>query len=765
VTYTAPITASATATGPIGGPSNVAAVSITYTWSNTPTSVNLYYSKATASPWGWLLAGNDATVNGSYPYTIMAGSGTYRWLAVAVGGGSTESAPVGTTVPEASSYVFDDVEPTVFSTVPANAAIGVAMNAPIVITFSESMNIATFAYTIQPNPFGLAVAWSGVNTIVTITHTNFVPTTRYWVNITAARDPAGNNLDPTPYSFYFETAVLPTALAKGPIATSNVAAVTITYNWTLTPASVNLYYTNNGGTTWTLAGTDATVDGNYTYTIAAGDGTYGWLATAAGGETSPPPAGTIPEASPYMLDTVRPASQCVVAGAYWQNAAKIITATATDDRSGVGRVTLYYRYALNNATWGVWTSFNSDTAAPWSWSFTFPKGNGFYEFYTIARDVAGNVELAPATADLRHGYITTGGVGTTPGLSPPGANANKSAVTKAMDLTNQDTATLEFWHKYNMVPGANGGVLMIGFFNHTANAWQYKYVVPSSAYTGNLRLNVTGRVDSFGTFIQWGWNGISGRGTFTWEKVNLNILPYLDTIPDDAWLDQVRVKFQYYQYGGGTGYGWYIDDVRVTVSRPNTAPDATSQDVWHMTTAQHHSGNYSWSNVDPDTGYMKGGIDNYLMSSPIDLTNARMAYLSAYVKFNFNYASGAPPDGFRVEISKDNGVTWSAVNLGVRSAWNVSGTDEDHDDGKIDGKSYTGINDGNYWVSLGSLTRVNVDLSSFSGNAIQIRFRVVTNSDAAYLHYDTNYVFPDPLDEFGGFYIDDVQVQGETILG
>jgi hypothetical protein len=132
------------------------------------------------------------------------------------------------------------------------------------------------------------------------------------------------------------------------------------------------------------------------------------------------------------------------------------------------------------------------------------------------------------------------------------------------------------------------------------------------------------------------------------------------------------------------------------------------------------------------------------------------------VKFNFNYASGAPPDGFRVEISKDNGVTWSAVNLGVRASWNVSGTDTDIKDGKIDGKSYTGLNEGNYWVSLGSLTRVNVDLSSFSGNAIHIRFRVVTNSSPTYAH-NNNGNQANPL--FGGFYIDDVMVMGETILG
>jgi hypothetical protein len=102
----------ATATGPIGGPTNVAAVTLTYGYTGTPTSVNLYYTKSTSSPYTWVLAGNDATVDGSYAYTITAGSGTYGWLASAVGGGSTEPSPPGSTIPpEATSYILDVVAP------------------------------------------------------------------------------------------------------------------------------------------------------------------------------------------------------------------------------------------------------------------------------------------------------------------------------------------------------------------------------------------------------------------------------------------------------------------------------------------------------------------------------------------------------------------------------------------------------------------------------------------------------------------------------
>jgi hypothetical protein len=108
----AAVTATATATGPLGT-SNQVAVTLTYTKTGIPTSINLYYTKNTVSPYTWVLAGNDATPNdGTYAYTITAGAGTYGWLASAVGGGSTEPSPPGTTIaPEATPYILDLTAP------------------------------------------------------------------------------------------------------------------------------------------------------------------------------------------------------------------------------------------------------------------------------------------------------------------------------------------------------------------------------------------------------------------------------------------------------------------------------------------------------------------------------------------------------------------------------------------------------------------------------------------------------------------------------
>ena len=327
---------------------------------------------------------------------------------------------------------------------------------------------------------------------------------------------------------------------------------------------------------------------------------------------------------------------------------------------------------------------------------------------------------------------------------------------------------------------------MVGYKESSASDFKFRYVIPSSAYTGNMRLTDTNRTDDMDVWMRWAWNGVSGGGTFDWEKVSLDILPYVPSgvnalAANYEYREAVKVKFAYYQYGAGTGYGWYIDDVKVTVSRSDLDnPDAETTDIWNRTTADAHSGNYSWSNVDPITGEMKAGIDNYLMSTPIDLTNARSATLSAYFKFNINTANGAPPDGFRVEVSKDNGISWEPINLGVRGAWGISGTGEDDDDNYTDSKTYTGLTDSydpdnpglynpavvaadGYWVEAGTLTRLNCDLTSFSGNAIMIRFRVDTTNHAAYEHDDNTAYGSDP--GFGGFWVDDVIVTGNTILG
>jgi hypothetical protein len=56
---------------------------------------------------------------------------------------------------------------------------------------------------------------------------------------------------------------------------------------------------------------------------------------------------------------------------------------------------------LHGQNWIIWSNaLNPDISSPWSWSFNFPKGTGYYEFYSIGEYV-GSIEGAPVSADAR----------------------------------------------------------------------------------------------------------------------------------------------------------------------------------------------------------------------------------------------------------------------------------------------------------------------------------------------------------------------------
>ena len=139
---TTPLAVTATATGPTESTKN-SSVFLTYTYMDSPTSVKIYYTNNTSSPYTWTQAVNDTTVNGSESYTIPS-DGTYGWNAVAIGGTETDP-PLSSTPPEASWLILDTIAPTVsnVTSTKANGTYGVGENIPVTVTFSESVNVDT----------------------------------------------------------------------------------------------------------------------------------------------------------------------------------------------------------------------------------------------------------------------------------------------------------------------------------------------------------------------------------------------------------------------------------------------------------------------------------------------------------------------------------------------------------------------------------------------------------------------------------------------
>lgn len=340
---------------------------------------------------------------------------------------------------------------------------------------------------------------------------------------------------------------------------------------------------------------------------------------------------------------------------------------------------------------------------------------------------------------------------------------NKYMHTNIVDLQYADEATLSFNHKYNMKVGSNGGVILIGTDTDGDGTWSFKYVQPDQPYTGNFLTSAWDlMLDDHGNKMRWCWNGLSGGGSLDWDHVTVDLEDFLG--------EEVIIAFVYYYLTGGTGYGWVIDDVDLKITTGDTNPNKDlSVDSWTLQNVTDvgslpgvgsYSGYNAWFIGDPNNGGdLKPGVDNSLYTRQIDLTNARSATLQAMLRFNIDTDPGRPPDGFRVEVSTDNKQTWVPLNLGVRSSWGVSGTEADLDDGVAnDTKSYTGlVMDGNLnnWVPAYTLTRLSTDLGSFTGSVINIRFRVITNTDAT--HYAN-------ISKDLGIYIDDVFVYGSSLL-
>ena len=343
-----------------------------------------------------------------------------------------------------------------------------------------------------------------------------------------------------------------------------------------------------------------------------------------------------------------------------------------------------------------------------------------------------------------------------------------NATTQEVDLSNYKSAKLSFWQKYDLLSTENGGVIYIGNSSNKNGPYKWHYVVPKKSYPGNMRMDKT-ILDDDNNRVLFAYNGQSAGQTGNWAYDEVDLSPFINSVTKF-----VRVRFTMYAWGYGNGGGWWIDDIKVTATRAEAAGiTATMADEWQYykwtsgvdpAALQPHSGTYMWWNHNPTGTYPNDigkGIDNSLITRSIDLTNAKDAQFSAYFKFNVDDKAGRPPDGFRVEVSSDNGVSWYPINYGVRAAWGVSGY------WSVDGKSsngkmaYTGIQDGGAdtntpaWVSSSTMWRLNTNLSGWSGSIIKIRFRVITDLDGTHFNRDTI---------FKGMAIDDLMIRGNTTI-
>jgi parallel beta-helix repeat protein len=171
------------------------------------------------------------------------------------------------------TYVFsfttlDQDPPVILLTSPYNGDTYVDRNAPVIVTFNETMKTSSVNFTCFPNPGGWTIIWSANNTVASYFHNKFGNEATYTFNITAAKDLAGNDLiaGPVPNPWWFSTPDLigPEIISTSPfydevnVSTTAIVVVdfneeidktSITYTCNPDPLGWNIVWTNNNKTT------------------------------------------------------------------------------------------------------------------------------------------------------------------------------------------------------------------------------------------------------------------------------------------------------------------------------------------------------------------------------------------------------------------------------------------------------------------------------------------------------------------------------------
>jgi PGF-pre-PGF domain-containing protein len=234
-----------------------------------------------------------------------------------------------------------------------------------------------------------------------------------------------------------------------------------------------------------------------TMTIGVSDfapaGTYAMTITGTGAD------GTV-HSTTYSLTikerpAVPPISSVRPVEPYWRASVPFeITAQASDNDGIVASVALYYRYSADNSSWENWKLFGVDISEPWSWSFTAPDNDGYYEFYSRAKDNENNMEPSPAVADARCGVDTAAPA--TPSPISPADGTKTKANTPTFDWSDViDLSTV----KYDLEIEAYGiSVLRKTGLTDSTYSLIPDEALPESAYSWRVRA-----VDEAGNVGDW----------------------------------------------------------------------------------------------------------------------------------------------------------------------------------------------------------------------------------------------------------------------
>lgn len=347
------------------------------------------------------IAGNAANVTGSgsnytATYTVQAGD-TQGPAAINISAYEDLASNAGSTVTattNSSAVTIDTIAPTVASRVPAASATISAL-ANVQVTFAENVTGVVAG--------DLTVNGSAATTLTgsapTFTFSGFTAPADGAVNVVFASgviaDAAGNSFVGDSWT-YTKNSVVPTVTLSAAVNdgdfTNGPVNFTATFSEDISGFIADDITVTNGS-----AGTLAGGPSIYTFTVTpTADGPVVVEVPADVAEGVAAPAGRLNTASnsfTFTLDTTAPVSAATQpTDGTFVGTAVAIDFTANDAGSGVSSVSLFVK-APSSA------SFVDSGLTPTGNTFTYTAAeNGLFEFYTVATDIAGNVEVAPAAA-------------------------------------------------------------------------------------------------------------------------------------------------------------------------------------------------------------------------------------------------------------------------------------------------------------------------------------------------------------------------------
>ena len=378
----------------------------------------------------------------------------------------------------------------------------------------------------------------------------------------------------------------------------------------------------------------------------------------------------------------------------------------------VSSLALWARFrSTPTGTWGAWTLATSGPTSPLTYAFT--QGDGYYEFYSIATDAAGNAELAPSAADASMQHVAAAGWSA---ASPIASNDGLMHILPAVTMGSDDSAYAVWVHGWAFQQSD------IYFSKRSASTGTWSAIQKVNDVVTNDQFEPDVAVDSAGNvYAIWTDERVStdrniyfskrSAATGLWSaSVRVNDdptnkspeqrMPSISVMPNGTaiavWLDR-RSKDAIYSARLAPGATVWSTNIKVTTnassskSSPDVAigadgtayatwyePSSADADIWFASLA---SGANSWSaNVkasdDPGTAFQ---------GSPSVGVDTAGDVLVAFEDWRTN------PHQVRVRRRAAGGTTWSpsvviAANGGNMPSISVRG------DGKAVVAWYDGLN-------------------------------------------------------------------------